>query len=217
MQFPQAEILVMARAPEAGRAKTRLIPALGDEGAASLHAFMVERLLTELSQAAIAPITLCCTPDVEHSFFHRCRDRYGVCLQQQQGSDLGERLQYALMTSLERKNISLVIGCDIPALGAEDIIAAFSALDRGGDAVISPVDDGGYALLGVRQVASELFTDIEWGSARVIGQTRQRLSSLGWHWQELRELWDVDRPEDLQRLASLDLPPKIAALVSARD
>lgn len=214
MQFPEAEILVMARAPEAGRAKTRLIPALGEAGAAMLHRYLVERLLGELSQASLAPITLCCTPHISHPFFLHCHYQYGVRLQQQQGHNLGKRLHHALSTSLERNTHALVIGCDIPQLGRDDLSAAFEALAEGYDAVISPAEDGGYALLGVRQAAAELFSDIEWGSERVLAQTREQLSALEWSWHELKQQWDVDRPEDLSRLARLTLPPQIVQLLA---
>lgn len=214
MLFPAGEILVMARAPEAGRAKTRLIPALGEAGAAMLHGYLVERLLGELSQAGIAPVTLCCTPDTEHPFFLQCRDRYGVRLQPQQGRDLGERLHAALRYSLQRHPYAVVVGCDIPQLGRGDLIAAFEALIQGSDAAISPAEDGGYALLGLRRAEEGLFRDIEWGSERVLAQTRQRLSSLGWSWCELKQQWDVDRPEDLPRLSRLRLPQAIARLLA---
>ncbi len=217
MQFPEAEILVMARAPVAGKAKTRLIPALGEAGAAALHGYLVERLLTELSEAAIAPITLCCTPDTAHPFFCHCGDHYGVCLQPQQGEDLGERLHHALSDTLQQRKWALVIGCDIPQLGAEDIVAAFEALRQGSDAAVSPTEDGGYALLALSQPAAELFCGVDWGTERVMAQTRQRLLGLGWSWQELREQWDVDRPEDLQRLAKLDLPPPLLGVLSGRN
>ncbi len=217
MQFPEAEILVMARAPVAGKAKTRLIPALGEAGAAALHGYLVERLLTELSEAAIAPITLCCSPDTTHPFFCHCGDHYGVCLQPQQGEDLGERLHHALSDTLQQRKWALVIGCDIPQLGAEDIVAAFEALRQGSDAAVSPTEDGGYALLALSQPAAELFCGVDWGTERVMAQTRQRLLGLGWSWQELREQWDVDRPEDLQRLAKLDLPPPLLGVLSGRN
>lgn len=212
MRYPDAEILVMARAPVAGAAKTRLIPALGAAGAATLHAYLVERLLGELCEAAIAPITLCCTPDTTHPFFIHCRDHYGVSLQPQQGEDLGERLHHALSQALQQRCSALVVGCDIPQLGAGDISAAFAALEQGSEAAVSPTEDGGYALLALRQSAAELFDGVEWGSDCVMAQTRQRLSSLGWNWRELREQWDVDRPEDLLRLCRLQLPPQITAL-----
>jgi rSAM/selenodomain-associated transferase 1 len=217
MRFADAEILVMARAPEAGCAKTRLIPSLGEAGAAQLHGYLVERLLAELSHAALAPLTLCCIPDTEHPFFQYCHERYGVRLQRQQGRDLGERLHTALSHSLEKNRYALVVGCDIPQLGREDIIAAFTALAEGNDAALSPAEDGGYALLALRQPAAELFRAIEWGGEQVLEQTRQRFAGLGWSCRELALQWDVDWPEDLQRLACLPLPPHIRQLLAGRD
>jgi rSAM/selenodomain-associated transferase 1 len=216
MQYPEAAVLVMARAPVPGEAKTRLISALGEEGAAALHAQLLERLLAQLAQVKLAPVTLCCTPDINHPFFHKCRERYGVVLQPQQGRDLGERLHHALSTNLQHSRYAVVIGCDIPVLGEVNVTQAIEALSAGYDAAISPTEDGGYALLAIRQPSPELFQGIEWGSDRVMEQTRQRFIELKWRWLELEMLWDVDRPEDLERLARLNLAPQIQELLSAR-
>lgn len=213
MRYPNAEILVMARAPVAGKAKTRLIPALGEEGAATLHAYLVERLLDELSRAAIAPLTLCCTPAADHQFFLRCAEKYGVALMPQRGSDLGERLHSALEISLQRHEVSLVLGCDIPLLGAAEVTQAIASVACGADAAVIPTEDGGYALLAVRQASFELFQGVEWGGPQVMSQTRERLRGLGWQWHEIAKLWDVDWPEDLRRLAQLPLPPQIERLL----
>lgn len=204
-RFPEGRILIMARAPVPGRAKTRLIPALGEEGAARLHQRLVEDLLARLQQAAIAPLQLWCTPDPDLPFFHDCARRYGVSLHQQQGADLGARMQGALQTALdvEQAAFALVIGCDIPALGGGQLAQACDWLSHGSDAVLLPMEDGGYGLLGLRRMAPELFAGIPWGSDEVLGQTRQRLSALQWQWEELDTLWDVDRPEDLPRLEGL--------------
>lgn len=214
MRFPEGLIGVMARAPVPGHAKTRLIPALGEEGAAQLHAYFVERLLEELTTARIAPITLYCTPDIEHPFFRQCEKHYDITLETQKGQGLGERLYNAIDSGLQHSNATIVVGCDIPLLGAEDLIAGFEALQSGFDAVISPTEDGGYALIGMSQAVQEPFTDISWGSEKVLKQTQQRFASLGWRWQELTERWDVDRPDDLQRLAELDHSPEIQRLLS---
>lgn len=72
---------------------------------------------------------------------------------------------------------------------------------RDHDAVTFPAEDGGYVLIGIKIPSSELFDDIEWGSERVMVQTRQRLAALGWRWSEPMTLWDVDHPGDLERLA----------------
>ena len=72
------------------------------------------------------------------------------------------------------------------------------------DAVFIPAEDGGYVLVGLRRPQPRLFAGVEWGSERVMVQTRQRLSELALSWVELPPLWDVDRPADLARLASLE-------------
>ncbi len=200
MRFNDAAILVMARAPVPGEAKTRLIPALGEEGAAKLHAVLTERLLIELSEADVAPITLCCTPDCFHPFFEQCREQYGTSLQRQQGDGLGERLYQALKSSLVSHRRAVVIGCDIPELGHKDVKQALNALEQGYDAAITPVEDGGYALLALKEARWELFEGVEWGGEYVFEQTVQRFAELGWRWHELTPRWDLDRPEDLGRL-----------------
>ena len=213
MRFPDAEILVMARAPEAGKAKTRLIPALGEEGAAGLHSFLVERLLSELTEAAIAPVTLCCTPATSHPFFRHCQQSYNVTLKGQQGVDLGERLHHALTTSLKRHRFAVVIGCDIPDLDSAVISEALQALKHGHDAAITPTEDGGYALLAVKQAKASLFTGINWGSEQVFQQTTEGLETMGWRYKTLQTLWDLDRPDDLHRLRTVELPPSLASMV----
>ncbi len=72
------------------------------------------------------------------------------------------------------------------------------------DAVFIPAEDGGYVLVGLRRPQPRLFEGIDWGSERVMAQTRERLSELGLRWVELPTLWDVDRPGDLLRLATLE-------------
>ena len=94
----------------------------------------------------------------------------------------------------------ILIGSDCPALGPPDLRTAARALRAGADAVLSPAEDGGYALIGLRRVARRLFEGIEWGGPEVLAQTRRRLARLRWRCKELRTLWDVDRPEDVARL-----------------
>jgi hypothetical protein len=65
--------------------------------------------------------------------------------------------------------------------------------------------DGGYALIGLRRVEPRLFEGIRWGGDSVMATTRDRMSRLGWRWRELETLWDIDRPEDCQRLLASGL------------
>lgn len=188
-------VAVFARAPVPGQAKTRLIPVLGPEGAARLHARLVEHALAAACAAGVGSVSLWCD-GIGHPFFRACAARFPVTLVPQPPGDLGARMAAALAPGP-----ALLLGCDCPGLGAAQLQAAAAALARGLDAVFQPVEDGGYALVGTVRFDGRLFQDIAWGSAQVMAQTRARLTELGWRWEELPPRWDVDRPEDLPRLA----------------
>ena len=195
-----AALIVFARAPAPGRVKTRLAPLLGAEGAARLHARMVERTLRTAIRAGFGAVELHCSPGVGNIFFKRIQKRFGVGLRSQGRGDVGERMHRALACALRRHPYAVLIGSDCPELRPSDLRAAARALRAGADAVLSPAEDGGYPLIGLRRVSRRLFDGVSWGSRRVLEQTRQRLTRLGWRWKELRMLWDVDRPADVLRL-----------------
>jgi rSAM/selenodomain-associated transferase 1 len=188
-------LLIFARLPRAGKVKRRLAAVMGAQGAAQLYARMVEKSLQTASAAGFARIYLYCEPDTDHAYFRGLRRRYGVRLRAQGGGDLGDRMYRALRTHAP----AVLIGTDCPALKPADLRSAASSLDRV-DVVLSPAEDGGYALIAASRLSRELFDGVAWGSARVLRQTRARIRRLGWHVKELRTVWDVDRPADLARL-----------------
>lgn len=190
-------LLIFARAPIPGQAKTRLIPALGAEGAAALHARLCRRTLELAVWSGLACVDLWCSPDAGHPFFAECRQTFGVDLKTQRGADLGERMAGALADALTASRHAVLIGTDCPELDAHDLQQAFDALAQDHDAVLGPAADGGYVLIGLRAPAPRLFEAIDWGSGRVLAQTRQRLAQLGLTWHELPVRRDLDRPEDL--------------------
>ena len=96
----------------------------------------------------------------------------------------------------------MIVGSDCPAVTAQDIRRASRMLEAGIDAVLGPAEDGGYVLLGLAQPCGSLFRGMPWGRSSVLEETRARLRTLGWVWCELSTRWDVDRPEDVQRLLS---------------
>ena len=197
-------LLVFARAPVPGAVKTRLVPTLGPEGAADLHSRLLERTLQTACATALAPVELWCTPDTAHPAFTAASTRLDVKLRAQPEGDLGRRMLAALESALADGDRALLVGCDCPALTADDLAEAFAAL-ADHDVVLGPAEDGGYVLVGARRVSPVLFDGIEWGGPRVLHQTRGRLVALGWRWHELRTLWDVDRPEDVVRCKELGL------------
>ena len=89
-------ILVFAKAPQAGYAKTRLIPVLGEEGAARLHRSLIGRTMQMLSAGTPWPLQLCCAPDCSHAVFRQYADDPRVSLHRQRGRDLGERMHHAM-------------------------------------------------------------------------------------------------------------------------
>jgi glycosyltransferase A (GT-A) superfamily protein (DUF2064 family) len=106
----------------------------------------------------------------------------------------------AFEDALTRSRHVLLMGSDCPSLTAADLRAAARALREGHDAVFCPAEDGGYVLVGLSQAMPALFDAMTWGTAIVMEETRQRLRNLGWRWHELPVHWDVDRPQDYQRL-----------------
>ena len=205
-------VVVFARAPRPGSVKTRLIPALGPEGAAALHVKLVKHALDTTRAASFGGVELHCDPDADDAFFRYCSGRYGVSLLAQSPGDLGVRMLAACESALRDAPRVLLIGTDCPVLTARHLRQAERALLEGEDAVFVPCEDGGYALVGLRRADSRLFDGIAWGGDRVMAETRTRLAALGWRWRELETLWDVDRPEDYQRLVDAGLLAAAATL-----
>lgn len=199
-------VFVFAKAPRPGAVKTRLIPLLGADGAAALHARLIEHALATASQAARGALELHAEP-ADDDFLRYCGARYNASLAQQSGPDLGARMHYAFEHALQEDACEWVIltGSDCPALTPRHLQLAARALDGGQDAVFAPAEDGGYVLIGLARCASRLFEGIAWSTGTVMGETRMRLRELGWRWSELETLWDVDRPADYERLLASSL------------
>lgn len=195
-------LLVFARAPVAGAAKSRLIPALGEAGAAALHAALVRDTLVRATAAGIGPVELWTTGDDPQAFLPGLAREHGVEHRRQQGADLGERMGAALASENSSPHARILIGTDCPRLAVADLRTAASRL-ASNDAVLGPADDGGYVLIGLNRMEPGLFRGIEWGTDTVLAATRQRLAAAGWQWSELERRPDVDRPEDLPAVAAL--------------
>lgn len=198
MPSSKTAVLVFSRAPVPGETKRRLIPVLGPERAADLHAQMLDAIVGSAAQADVGPVVVYCTPSTEHECFSRLRRDYGVTLREQAGGDLGGRLHAALADTLQHYPRALVVGSDCPSLTPDDISAAARALEAGYQAVIACATDGGYVLLGLDRLSRRLFEDIDWGSADVADATIGRLDELGWRYRTLEPHTDIDRPEDVE-------------------
>lgn len=193
-------ILMMAKEPAPGQAKTRLIPALGEEGAAALANRLLNHALQQALSANIGPVELCITPNPNNPFWQTL-DHAGECeFSAQVEGDLGNRMATAARRGLSRGTPVLIIGTDCPDLSAQRLRTMAESLHTH-DCCLCPVMDGGYALIGLRRFDASLFSSIPWSTEQVADITRARIESLEWSCYESECLSDVDEPQDLDRLA----------------
>jgi rSAM/selenodomain-associated transferase 2/rSAM/selenodomain-associated transferase 1 len=197
---PRVALLVFAKAPEPGLAKSRLIPALGSDGAADLAKRLLERTLATATAARFASLQLWCAPDADHPLLVEAAHRHGATRHVQQGLDLGERMQRALAEALAGHHAALLVGTDCPELSVDDLHDAARALAGPRDVALIPAEDGGYVLVGMRRPNPALFSGIDWGTGRVLDQTCARGAAAGLRIHLGRRLRDIDRPEDLRGL-----------------
>jgi rSAM/selenodomain-associated transferase 1 len=204
-----AALVIFAKAPVAGLAKTRMIPALGAQGSARLAQ---QLLLNAVQQAAQVPwdaLALCVSPDTTHPAFALAQElvhkpttatpQSPLTLSLQGDGDLGQRMHRALVHGLSQHAAVVLMGTDAPGLNAAVLQQAALALQTH-DAVFVPAHDGGYALVGLRRPAPELFEAMVWSTASVMAETRMRAHRAGLRWCELAPVHDMDEPSDLQHL-----------------
>lgn len=195
-------IVIFAKAPVAGYAKTRLIPALGEDGAAQLARQLLLHTVREALAANIGPVELCVAPDMQQTLWSTLSLPIELSWSEQGEGALGERMARAAKRVIDGGENLLIIGTDCPQLMAEDLRSAAQALALH-DACLVPAFDGGYVLLGLRHYHASLFTDIPWSTADVASLTRQRIAALGWTLREFDSLHDIDEPADLCWLPAL--------------
>lgn len=192
-------IVIFAKAPLPGLAKTRLAPALGAEGAARLARRLLQHCVEQALAADIGPVELCVTPVAEDPAWGPGWLPDGIAWSAQGDGDLGARLARASQRVIGNGEAILLIGTDCPDLNAGRLCAAASAL-QDHDTCLVPVSDGGYALLGLKHHIPCIFTDMPWSTSRVAGLTRDRILANAYTLQQLATLHDIDEPPDLRHL-----------------
>lgn len=194
--------IIFAKAPVAGRVKTRLIAALGAEGAARLAADMLAETIAAALAAGTGPVELCADPDPGDPAWAGFPAERRLDRSSQGEGELGQRLARAARRTIDGGEAVLLVGADCPDLSAERLRRAAAAL-ADHDAFVFPARDGGYALLGLRRFDRSLFEGIAWSTAGVAAETLARLRALGWAVAVGETLRDVDEPADL---AAFGLP-----------
>ncbi|SDR98127.1 hypothetical protein SAMN05216421_0682 [Halopseudomonas xinjiangensis] len=191
-------LLIFAKAPVAGTVKTRLMPALGPDGARDLY---IELFELTLRQTAGWPGEryLYCAPDDLHPFFIDAAQRHRLHRRTQRDGDLGARMLGAMEGHPAG---ALLIGTDCPDLGLDHLQQAAEAL-ADHDVAVLPSEDGGYVLIGQSRPHSAPFSAMTWSHAEVMNDTRQRIGDAGLSLWVGPTLWDIDEPEDLERYRAL--------------
>ncbi|MBN2332279.1 MAG: TIGR04283 family arsenosugar biosynthesis glycosyltransferase [Deltaproteobacteria bacterium] len=191
-------LIVFTRFPEPGKTKTRMIPALGPEGAADLQRQMARQTINrcrdflahhpsalQIFHAGGSQQQMACWLGADLRFFL------------QSGGSLGERMHQSFAAAFAAgMDRVVVIGTDCPHLETSHLQEAFAHLATH-DLVLGPAVDGGYYLIGLRRLRAELFADIPWGTADVLTRTLQIAGQQQLTVHLLPELADIDRPEDL--------------------
>jgi len=187
-------LLIFAKAPIPGQVKTRLIPALGAEGACNLY---LKLLRHSLQQTIDWPATrYLYAPQIDHPQLLQLAREHDLVLRQQVGIDLGRRMANALA---EHPHGALLIGSDCPEMNTAAVQQANAALATYDTAII-PSEDGGYVLIGQREPNPAPFNGMQWSHDKVLHHTRQRLQAAEQSLWEGPTLWDLDEPRDLARL-----------------
>jgi len=205
-EFLNALVMQFAKWPEAGRVKTRLIPALGVSGALDAHLTLTLAVLDNLCGSGFS-VQFWWDREVESvpvdaQAIVRTLEHRGLAQHIQRGANLGDRMLDALESGLESHAAAMIVGSDCPSVEPAYVHLAVTCLQEY-DVVLGPSDDGGYVLIGSRRVLPGMLDGIEWGTEAVLEQTCARLKELGLSVGLLEPRWDVDEPEDWARFQRL--------------
>ena len=198
MSKTTVHVAIFAKAPIMGKVKTRLIPELGAAGALKAHLELLQKtLINLLSEDFDARFELWVTSYSKS--VEDCADQHGLVLRMQSGESLGERMENAMGSMFANgADLAFIVGCDCPDLDSDYLLTMIHN-SSGHDLLLAPAEDGGYCLIGIRSLHSELFSGIEWGEPQVLEETLSKACASGLSVYLGPTIWDVDRPEDWRR------------------
>jgi uncharacterized protein len=191
----------MAKEPLAGKVKTRLVPALGEQGAADLAWLMLQHCLETVIAAQSGEVELCFAAHSTPSAFQQNMQARWPSLQfsEQGEGDLGQRMSRIVKRVTQSGQSVILLGTDCPDITTHTLQTATKALQQN-DCAIVPTFDGGYCLIALRQHHPSLFNNIAWSTDSVYASTLAAMRQLSWQVAALPMLHDIDEPSDLQYL-----------------
>ena len=192
-------VIIFTKAALPGFAKTRLISALGKQGAAYLAKRMLLHTLNESLKSNVGTVEICVTPPPTDTIWKDLALPDELKFSDQGKGDLGERLSRVTQRVIDKDESVLLIGTDCIELTAFHLQQATETL-RSFDSILIPATDGGYVLLGLNFFHPCLFKNIKWSTSTVYAETINQLEKLGRSVQIFTSLHDIDEPEDLKFL-----------------
>lgn len=197
-------IIIFAKTPIAGLAKTRLIPAIGKEKSQLLAKGLLYCCLNEVrslknNSNLDLTLELCVAPTKQHDIWQKLQLSNDFVITEQAEGDLGDRLAIACKDHINNGESVFLMGTDCPFLTENYLSNAIEKLKHN-DCVIGPALDGGYTLLGLNKFDATLFSEILWSSDSVFSSTVNKLTNLGYKFEALEVLSDIDEKQDLSRL-----------------
>jgi uncharacterized protein len=194
---PDTCICVFVKPPVAGKVKTRLIPIVGANGAAALAEAFFRDTWNGVESLSWALPVVATTDAIDTNIIPRTETQVWL----QGGGDLDARIERILRRALRERPFAIALGADSPGIPRQFLDRAHEAL-QSADAVLGPCEDGGFYLLGVRQCPPGMLSGIPWSRSTTFARTLDRLNELGLKSTVLDSWYDIDRPEDLDRLRS---------------
>ena len=186
-------LIIFVKNPVLGKVKTRLAATIGDQEALRVYEALLAHTQEEVNRLKNTTVFVFYSDQFENDNWNRTYFKMN-----QEGIDLGERMNHAFDTILTRKYAkTVIIGSDCYDLNAEIIQDGFDALNDY-DSVVGPSEDGGYYLLGLKESTPSIFKNITWSTDTVLKETETKLQALNKTYTLLPTLNDIDTEEDLK-------------------
>ena len=191
--------IIMSKVPSAGKVKTRLQPILSPEKCAALAAAFLQDTVNK-AKAVCENAILAYSPPEEINALRKILPLDSIFIEQT-GRDLGERMFNAFKFAFEQNSDSVVIiGTDSPTFPADYIEQAFEFLELETDVVLGKTEDGGFYLIGLRALSVEIFETVAWSSPKTFERVFENINNLNLRLREVPSWYDVDEPQDLEKL-----------------
>ncbi|MEM9103785.1 MAG: TIGR04282 family arsenosugar biosynthesis glycosyltransferase [Pseudomonadota bacterium] len=198
-------LILFAKAPKICRVKTRMWPALSHRECLYLHKRSINHAINQFKDK------------FDLIFYSTQISYYPIPIKMQQGVNLGMRMFHAMQHELKKSERVVLIGSDCLQIDEYYIDQAFAALNDLNDVVLGAANDGGYTLIGAKNIIPQIFHNMQWSSTNVLEKTLDNINQLGLKAKVLDSLIDVDTIEDLQTLKNINaLPSWAERLLKAR-